>query len=784
MSSNTFSTESQSSTPIIFSASNPSDEETTLPPFTSIANMKAECSLQTLIASAPHVPLLYHIYDHSSFSGPYHPRNICVNDPTEQSSRWSSNSHDQSQYITIKLEQPAVACEILFGKFHRSHVCNLKEFKIYGGLDPNDLKELSHKGLTDDNKAETFPIRYTYNNLVFPIQYIKITPLATFGANFNYSIWYVEVRGVKDDELMSKVYDAYNEYKETETIRLCLKHFRQKNMMDVYSTLQKSTNIDLEHPLVERLHQSVVVDGDFEAAEKIILDADNPERERIYLFGGWNGKRDLSDFWCYNIRDNRWKMLSPDTTLQGGPSPRSCHSMCYDPIRKSIYVLGKYVEVRSSTSAPEVSPTVYESDFFQYFTDLDRWIKISENTQIDGGPPLLCDHQMCIDSVGRKLYVFGGRIVTPDTAPYTYSGFYSYDMDKFTWKIVRYDINSVPTLQSPAPAQTSPSHLAVSEIPIGRRRSSNGSYVPSPNTSQTVKSRAGHSMLMDSKNRRIYIFGGQRGKDSLTDLYCYSIEDDKLTEVAQDFGKLYGSDSGYTQRATIDTESQEIYVLSGFMKRKPSSTVRNCLWVYNIKRNQWERVFESESNEATYWENVKDLDPYPRYTHQFVYNHRSRSHFMFGGNPGDTSKPVIRLDDFWELKLAKPDSMQVVRQCLFYLRTRKLSEMCNQADACKEQAPQKDISQFTVHALVYLRTFVTPIVDHDIKDELETFKKLCTHLCTLEDDSSLSCNSNPARPIKDLYFADRTSVFQSLLKFFPSHMKEPEGSLVDAVKIA
>ncbi|EPB83057.1 hypothetical protein HMPREF1544_10194 [Mucor circinelloides 1006PhL] len=737
--------------------------------------MKAEYSLQALVENAPHEPLPYHIHDHSSFSGPYHPRNICVNDPTEQSSRWSSNSHDQSQYVTIKLEKPAVACEILFGKFHRSHVCNLKEFKIFGGLDPNDMKELLHKGLTDDNKAETFPIRYTYNNLIFPIQYIKITPLATFGANFNYSIWYVEVKGIKDQELMNKVYDAFNKYKELETIRLCLKHFRQKNMMDVYATLQKSSNIELEHPLIERLHQSVVVDGDFEAAGKIVLEADeknifrsyvenarylptwqklfasnddgdapcgrgghqlciDSDREKIYLFGGWDGKRDLSDFWCYNIRDSRWKMLSTDTTLQGGPSPRSCHSMCYDPIRKSIYVLGKYIEVRApSTSASEVSPKVYESDFFQYFTDLDKWIKISDNTQIDGGPALLCDHQMCIDSVGRKLYVFGGRIVTPDASPNTYSGFYSYDVDEFSWN-----------------------------IPIGRRRSSNGSYVPSPNASQTVKSRSSHSMLIDTKNRCIYIFGGQRGKETLTDLYCYNIEEDRLTEVAQDFSKLYGGDSGYTQRATIDVENQEIYVLSGFLKSKPSNAVRNCLWVYNIRRNEWEKVYESESTEAPYWQTTKDIEPYLRYTHQIVYNAKSKAQFMFGGNPGDASKPYKRLDDFWELKLAKPDSTQVVRQCLFLLRTRKLNELCKQADA-------------TLQALDYLRTFVAPIVDHDNKEEVDIFKKLCTHLCILEDDSVVACN---------IYFTDRTAVFQSLLKFFPASMKEPEGSLIDAVKIA
>lgn len=82
--------------------------------------------------------------------------------------------------------------------------------------------------------------------------------------------------------------------------------------------------------------------------------------------------------WC--IKEDRLTAIS---YRQGGPSPRSCHSMCYDPIRKSIYVLGKYIEVRApSTSASEVSPKVYESDFFQYFTDLDKWIKISDNTQV------------------------------------------------------------------------------------------------------------------------------------------------------------------------------------------------------------------------------------------------------------------------------------------------------------------------------------------------------------------------------------------------------------------
>lgn len=70
-----------------------------------------EHNLLSAIANAPHEPLTYAIYDQSSQSGTYHPRNICVNIPTDQSSRWSSSSHDQSQFITIKLDKPAVACK-------------------------------------------------------------------------------------------------------------------------------------------------------------------------------------------------------------------------------------------------------------------------------------------------------------------------------------------------------------------------------------------------------------------------------------------------------------------------------------------------------------------------------------------------------------------------------------------------------------------------------------------------------------------------------------------------
>jgi hypothetical protein len=57
-----------------------------------------------------------------------------------------------------------------------------------------------------------------------------------------------------------------------------------------------------------------LLDGDSPCARgghQLCLDANS---EKIYLFGGWNGKRELSDFWCYQIKEKKWKLLSQDTS--------------------------------------------------------------------------------------------------------------------------------------------------------------------------------------------------------------------------------------------------------------------------------------------------------------------------------------------------------------------------------------------------------------------------------------------------------------------------------------
>ncbi|OUM65195.1 hypothetical protein PIROE2DRAFT_7825 [Piromyces sp. E2] len=296
------------------------------------------------ISSLPPEKLKYSIHDWSSHSASYHPKNIMVNKPQDQGSRWSSNSNNHMQYITVKLDKMSVAI----------HVCNLKEFKVYGGLTPNNMIELLHSGLKNDCETETFTLKHKSNDIIFPCLYIKIVPLVAWGTNFNFSIWYVELKGHSQQHIVEKLYNDYISYRENEVIRLCLKHFRQRCYLDTFNSLQQLTNIKLEDQLLTDLHSNLVFNGDFDTTEEILYRASernlfndyikecqckpiwkriratdkngnspymrgghqmciDSDLGKIYMFGGWDGSKNLNDFWEYDENLEEWTCLSTDT---------------------------------------------------------------------------------------------------------------------------------------------------------------------------------------------------------------------------------------------------------------------------------------------------------------------------------------------------------------------------------------------------------------------------------------------------------------------------------------
>ncbi|KAJ3288309.1 Muskelin 1, intracellular mediator containing kelch motif [Rhizoclosmatium sp. JEL0117] len=744
--------------------------------------------------------LEYDIASWSSHSAAYHPRHIRVNRPSDQGSRWSSGANNQLQFVALKLSRPAVVQTITFGKYHKVHVCNLKEFKVFGGLSLDNMQELLHSGLRNDSEPETFSLKYKQNGVVFPCQYIKIAPHLAWGPNFNFSIWYVELRGLQQPEYVDKIQWNYINYRENQVIRLCMKHFRQRNYLDAFEALQTRTNLQLEDPLLTELHASLVINGDFTAAENILqqafsrnlfteyvhessykpewrrikndggeyfpieircelnlrtlLDAEAPccrgghqmcvdsEGGLVYIFGGWDGQKDLSDFWSFNVETRQWKCISMDTRRMNGPGPRSCHKICFDPATKSIYTLGRYVD-------PDSRPNVnLDGDFWKYDTVSSRWTKISSNTLLDGGPELIYDHQMIVDSDTQTMYIFGGRTIGPDANQVSYSGLYSYKIPTNQWTLLRTDT----------------SHPDIHSI--------------------RLKSRIGHSMLFNPLTRELYIFAGQREKDYLSDFYIYEVDTDTVHEVSRDYSKQNGPEAGFTQRATIDASLGEFYVLSGLQKDKNTTqeSVKNSFWRYSLTRAKWTRVYHNENVGAEYWASMKDVEPCPRFAHQLGYDHVRKVQYLFGGNPGDPTNMNLRLDDFWELVLLRPDAATVLRRAWFRVRRLQFKEMCFAAAGDSGRV---------LAALEFLRTRVAEVVDHADEGESKEFRDLAQYLFSWKNSVAVSGGGGGVGGLVATEtgsggeglsaFTMRSEVYDLLLDYFPTSMREPKGNLVDLI---
>eukprot|EP00127_Corallochytrium_limacisporum_P006525 Clim_evm56s229 gene=Clim_evmTU56s229 len=767
--------------------------------------------------------LTYEIDSWSSHSAQYHPRNILVDRPVEQSSRWSSASTSQIQFVQLRLSKPALVRNVTFGKFHKQHVCNLKEFKVYGGLTKTNMREMLHHGLRNNDVPETFPLRYSADGIFFPVKYIKIVPLMAWGANFNYSIWYVGLSGVQQAELMSQAFHIFDSHREREAVRLCLKYFRQRNYMEQFESLQKRTKVILEAPVLSELHSNIVREGNLKKAEEILetcaregvfsdfisessyyprwrlITPNGPDggaaqqdarprmrgghqmcvdtiNEVIYLYGGWDGHVDLADLWAYNIKENVWTCLMYDTAANGGPSARSCHKICFDPQRRRIYTLGRYVDEEGRKS-------VLESDFFYYDLDGGNWVKLCSNTASRGGPELMYDHQVALDPLTSTMWIFGGRIIRSGHHECPFSGLFSYHIPTDTWN----------------------THIAANGSPTNMDGFGD------------IKGRVGHSMLFDTNGRQLLIFGGQRHKEVLSDLHALSVETLEHREVFRDCSRSGGPDLGLTQRASIDNNLQELFVITSIIRDKAqggsgagsaldpngfqsaggrassvpggsgsasgsgnanSSGGRIAVWVYSLRRGRWTRIVRENNQSSLHRRYAAQLgangsgssggrggsgmlgelgdggrtgegdlegetrsgtvtgsagvsgssssiggtvgtpfgppeEPRPRLAHQVIFDEVRGRHYLFGGNPGDPGALRLRLDDFWELILQRPTEDSIMRQCRFLVRRQIFKEICEQS---------------SVEALRYLQTSLAEVVDHGDKDESAEFRSLTARL--------------------------------------------------------
>ncbi|KAH6897548.1 Mei4-dependent protein 6 [Coprinopsis sp. MPI-PUGE-AT-0042] len=547
----------------------------------------------------------------------------------------------------------------------------MKEFKISIGTSEDHLVQVLHGGLKNSPEAESFEIRHVNSmGVSVPTRYIKIEPLAAHGASFHVSIWHVALHGQREKLVMRHI----------------MKHLRQCRLLSPVKAIAERSGLHLEHPLVTQIHESIVLEGDWKAAEQALEsladvglftgylhscqpeafwqritgtsgDADvpsprgghamciDPDNDIIYLFGGWDGKKSLDDFWSYDIREDRWKLLSASTEQEpNAPGPRSCHKMVFDPKTGNIYLLGRlddtdmkpatsnsgrptsgnpyphlpaYLQGHLSSTVAQASPLrqeitppggltsspekTYYSEFYRYSThglDAGKWVFLSFDTAASGGPPLMHDPQLVIDSEAQILYVHGGRVLDGDWDAPKYSGLYSYDIRRSKWKLLQAAdmTGSLPNVIPP---------------------------------------RFGHSMVLEPTTKQLYIFGGQREHERyLSDMYIFDIPTNTSTRVYANSAESGGPEPSFTQRAVIDPRFKEFYVFRGLTK-STTGTSQNAyvggqsIWMYRYspRPGKWSQI-------PRHPDYLPSDVPAPRFAHQIVYHPRTQTIFLHGGNGG------------------------------------------------------------------------------------------------------------------------------------------------------
>lgn len=225
-------------------------------------------------------------------------------------------------------------------------------------------------------------------------------------------------------------------------LRYILKHLRQRRLLTPYDSIIARSGLQVENSLITKLHESVVLQGNWKSAEQLVstiskaglfdsylhgsqpyavwkrlhgTDADgdvpaprgghamciDPVNNMVYLFGGWDGKKSLDDFWVYDVQQDKWRVLSHNTSAeQNAPGARSCHKMVFDTKTGSIYLLGRLSDsdALKDTTVPGVpgpaqpgedgstTPTrAFCSEFYRYHTkgmDSGKWDFLSFDTAV------------------------------------------------------------------------------------------------------------------------------------------------------------------------------------------------------------------------------------------------------------------------------------------------------------------------------------------------------------------------------------------------------------------
>ncbi len=205
-----------------------------------------------------------------------------------------------------------------------------------------------------------------------------------------------------------------------------LKHLRQHRMTQPFDSLLHSASLlpssplhVLEHPLLTSLYNLLVIEGDFAEAENVV--------EKIHdsgLMDGFISKQKVTYKWIDSEEDARGTR----------PGRRGGHGMCLNEDDGRTYLFGGWdgskelddfwVREPLSFESPSKSSKLERDDIAMDDGVGSVWSKIQPNSSSSLWPPSTNGHSMCTD--GEKIYMMGAHLpmlkMVPSTSSQSGSG--------------------------------------------------------------------------------------------------------------------------------------------------------------------------------------------------------------------------------------------------------------------------------------------------------------------------------------------------------------------------
>ena len=343
-------------------------------------------------------------------------------------------------------------------------------------------------------------------------------------------------------------------------------------------------------------------------------------RDRMVVFGGNYGSTYLNDVWTLSLAGTpAWYLWSP---AGAPPSPRLGHSAIYDPVRDRMVVFGGLHY-----------PSVFNDSWSLSLGGTPAWTQLTPT----GAPPSprYC-HSAIYDPVGDRMIAFGGCGGYPD--------FYN-DVSELSLGGSTAWAELIPSATPPSPRL---SHSAVYD-PVRDRMVVFGGYSSSYRSDVWALSLAGvplwgalaptgtppsprryHSAIYDPVRDRMIVFGGYSGSTPYNDVWALSLAGTPAWTALTPTGTP--PSPRYLQSAIYDPARDRMVMFGG----ADGSTFFNDVWALSLVGTPaWMALSPT------------DTPPGARSYHSAIYDKERDRMVVFGGV--DWSNV---LNDVWALSLA------------------------------------------------------------------------------------------------------------------------------------